>query len=459
MISQHPTRITSALGVHGWSALDPVLLGALTLEAPVLLVGVHGTAKTLLVERVAAALHAEFRHYNASLLNYDDLVGIPLPDEANGLRFVGTPGAIWGASFVFFDEVNRCRADLQNKMFPIVHERRVAGLALQDLRHRWAAMNPPSLLDDIGGYSGVEPLDLALADRFWCVITVPDWSKLTRAERTALVAGVGMPSETLNLQELIDRTREFFVLSELELGDFATRYAVALVDLLAVANIEISGRRAGILRKLVIATHAATRTLNDSPNTRDVCELVLRNGLPQWAEPETPDLAAVIAAHAQAFEIASIESDSVKRRIFEERDPVRRVNVAISSGADDPVLATVMLGALASCPTKPHKIALAAVFTEAFRARNLTPAAWSAIHENAAPVFLPRETETSVAPGARLDAWRNAAAWLATDATATALERAIITACGPELLHEAPLEKLLVDLRGYQAAFLPRGAR
>src|SRR2546430_2360060 len=83
-----------------------VLLAALALEAPVLLVGPHGTAKSLVVERVAGALGLPFRHYNASLLNYDDLVGIPLPDEdGTGLRFVSTGGAIWGAGFAFFDEI------------------------------------------------------------------------------------------------------------------------------------------------------------------------------------------------------------------------------------------------------------------------------------------------------------------------------------------------------------------
>ena len=174
----------------GWGHLDPVLLAALALEAPVLLVGEHGTAKTMLVERLAPALGLELRHYNASLLNYDDLVGIPMPDDNGGLRFVGTPGAVWDAEFVFFDEVNRCRPDLQNKLFPIVHERRVAGVALPKLRHRWAAMNPPAATDDVlGGYLGAEVLDAALADRFWFVVRVPGWESLRRDDRERLAAG------------------------------------------------------------------------------------------------------------------------------------------------------------------------------------------------------------------------------------------------------------------------------
>ena len=131
--------ITATLEVQGWQHLDAILLSALATNFPVLLIGPHGTAKTLLVERLAEALGLSFRHYNASLLNYDDLVGIPMPEEGNEhLRFITTPGAIWDAEFVFFDEISRCRPDLQNKLFPIIHERRVVGMNLERLRYRWA---------------------------------------------------------------------------------------------------------------------------------------------------------------------------------------------------------------------------------------------------------------------------------------------------------------------------------
>ena len=190
---------TEDLGLVGWRRLEPVLLAALADESPLLLVGPHGTGKSLLVERVAGALGLSFRHYNASLLNYDDLVGIPLPDEdGRTLRFVSSPGAIWGAGFVFLDELSRCRPELQNKLFPIVHERRVAGVDLPQLKHRWAAMNPPAPDDDTDAaeaaaagspvYLGAEPLDPALADRFPFVVRVPTWGELSLPERRQLVA-------------------------------------------------------------------------------------------------------------------------------------------------------------------------------------------------------------------------------------------------------------------------------
>lgn len=86
--------ITEQLGIYGWSHLDPIILASLALEAPLLLVSSHGMEKSQLIERVADALHLDFRHYNASLLNYDDLVGFPVPDNGQ-LRFIAVPGAIW----------------------------------------------------------------------------------------------------------------------------------------------------------------------------------------------------------------------------------------------------------------------------------------------------------------------------------------------------------------------------
>jgi MoxR-like ATPase len=90
---------------------------------------------------------------------------------------------------VFVDELNRTRPDLQNKLFPIIHERRVQGVELEKLRYRWAAMNPATKGDNDNEeqYLGAEPLDPALADRFGFLIEVPDWCDLSEAERTEVL--------------------------------------------------------------------------------------------------------------------------------------------------------------------------------------------------------------------------------------------------------------------------------
>ena len=73
--------ITEPLGLYGWKRSESVLLAALLSGEPLLLVGAHGCAKSFVLERLAEALGMEFRSYNASLINYDDLVGVPLPEK------------------------------------------------------------------------------------------------------------------------------------------------------------------------------------------------------------------------------------------------------------------------------------------------------------------------------------------------------------------------------------------
>ena len=148
-------------------------MAALASEAPLLLIGPHGTGKSFLLLRLAEALGLRFRHYNASLLSFDDLVGFPMPDALGGIRYVPTAASIQGAEAVFLDEISRARPEVQNKLFSIIHERRALGMPLTDLRYRWSAMNPPPEDgEDAGEYSGAERLDVALADRFAFVCSV-----------------------------------------------------------------------------------------------------------------------------------------------------------------------------------------------------------------------------------------------------------------------------------------------
>jgi MoxR-like ATPase len=97
-----------------------------------------------------------------------------MPDDDGGIRYAAPPGAIWGAEAVFFDEIGRCRPETANKLFPIIHERRIQGLSLERLRFRWAATNPPPeaqaghAADAEGAsllYEGVESLDPATGGR------------------------------------------------------------------------------------------------------------------------------------------------------------------------------------------------------------------------------------------------------------------------------------------------------
>src|SRR5690606_34602053 len=109
------TYALRSLGLHGLDHLDAVVVAALASEEPLLLVGPHGSAKSALLNRVAAALGLEHRHYNASLVFFDDLLGFPLPNEARN-----APATLWDAQSIFLDEISRCRPEVQNKLFSIV---------------------------------------------------------------------------------------------------------------------------------------------------------------------------------------------------------------------------------------------------------------------------------------------------------------------------------------------------
>ena len=173
------------LGVYGFDAVEPVILAALVTEDPLLLIGPTGTGKTFLLNTLSEALGLEHRHYNASLISFDDLVGFPYPGrpDGTGVRFLETPATVWGAESVLIDEISRCKPEHQNRLFSLVHERRVQGIAAAErLRWRWAAMNPCS--SDQSSVRGLRRLGAARSRR-WptasrCSSTAADWADLDR---------------------------------------------------------------------------------------------------------------------------------------------------------------------------------------------------------------------------------------------------------------------------------------
>ncbi|MBC8171427.1 MAG: MoxR family ATPase [Anaerolineae bacterium] len=407
------TGITDALAIRGWSHLDAVILAALATEAPLLLVGPHGTAKSLLVERIAAALGLEMRHYNAALLNYDDLVGIPLPTEnGDSLRFIQTPGTIWGAEFVFFDEISRCRADLQNKLFPIIHERRVVGIKLDDLKLRWAAMNPPAPDEPDSRamtgayYLGSEPLDPALTDRFPFVIDVPDWSDLSKADRVQLVSWDGdleagsISPETSSLGELVDACQRLIPALEGDFKQWLNDYVVCVVDLLERNGLPQSPRRARMIGRSIVAVHAARIILEGGDvEPERSAEIALLYSLPQTATEVPPVPVKIIATHRQAWEMAQYLEDENWRKVMEEFDLARRVMLADQLGFDDFDMSRLITQTLGAEDSNIRQIGLAtAMFLVFSRRRNLDPSAYEPLSQLAYHILEPRVITVQIYP-------------------------------------------------------------
>ena len=334
MVRSTQTSWLERLGIVGLHDIEPVLLAALVTGQPLILIGAHGTAKSLLLTRVAAALGLEFRHYNASLLNFDDLVGFPLPGKDGRLEYVRTPAAIWGAGAVIFDEISRCRPDIQNKLFPIIHERRVQGILLDTLRFRWAAMNPPSSDEDDNGYSGSEPLDAALADRFAFVVTMPNWTRFTAAQQLSVIRSEDTPiapDDALYLNSLIERTRMTLSLLGEEFSQGVAQYVQTVVGLLGKAGFQLSPRRANFLYRNVLAVNAAALAIDPDVQVTDATLLALRNSLPQLAQGiPVPDL-KLLSAHREAIRTIDLDANDPLRTIMCASSPLERIQLAIKA--------------------------------------------------------------------------------------------------------------------------------
>lgn len=339
----HPPEVSKPpgalrrLGLFGLDAIEAPVLAAVALRAPLLLVGSHGTAKTLLLLRISEALGLECRHYNASLLNFDDLIGFPVPSADGSLTYAKTPAAIWGAGAVIFDEISRCRPEVQNKLFPIVHERKVQGLPLESLEHRWAAMNPPCVDGGEDGWSGSEPLDAALADRFAFVVRMPAWSTFSIDERRAVIAAEERPLGSLECSAFarrIEGIRAALGACETAWGTAITDYVRIVVDLLATSEIDLSPRRANYLRRNILAVHAVFASAGVTWDPSEATLLALAASIPQQAQGRDVPVMKLKTAHREAMKIATLDPADPLRLVLATTDPLRRLEVACGASWD-----------------------------------------------------------------------------------------------------------------------------
>lgn len=301
--SKKPSHLRD-LGVYGFDRFEPVILAALVTEDPMILIGASGTGKTYLLNSLSEALGLEHRHYNASLISFDDLVGFPYPDQDNGsVKFLETPATVWAAESVLIDEISRCKPEHQNRLFSLVHERRIQGVSLHRLRFRWAAMNPCSS-DQTGmeEYAGSEPLDPALADRFGLFIRAADWSELTDVERLKVAdpSGEGkIADDGGQLKRCIDGWRQLFCTQIDSCPESLLIYATTAVSALNSAGVRISPRRSRMIARSLLAA-----TIVKGSSSDRLFRLVLESSIPHLCWGVQPSTEAISAAHRVAWDTA-----------------------------------------------------------------------------------------------------------------------------------------------------------
>lgn len=403
-----PPLLTRPLGLEGWTAYEPVLLAALASEDPLLLIGPHGSAKSFLLERLAQTLGLEYRFYNASLINYDDLVGIPMPDEdRKKLHYISTPSAVWDAEVVFFDEINRTRPELQNKLFPIVHERRVQGVPLTKLRYRWSAMNPPPAADGddetLEVYLGAEPLDPALADRFAFLVEVPGWQQLTEEEKRRVLRDqfAGSHGFPVPLLDMVSSARSHLESLQSAPPQSLQDYLLALLSQFESNKILLSARRVTILHRNILAVHAARMALygfafpklpSQMADWNTSTLLAVRNSLPQTAQGKPVDPAFLLGSHRQAWAVSRLDADNPWRKLLQISDPLERCTEGLCMGkaVADEHASQLVLDAIAVQPDSASRAAVAlAIYGTLHRHRNFRATVFETIAQETRSVLQP----------------------------------------------------------------------
>ena len=329
------TTILEKLGVIGWNHLAPQIIASLATESTLLLVGSHGTAKSMLLENLAAALHLEFRHYNASILNFDDLIGFPAPD-GDTVKYLRSPLDAWNAQAIFIDEISRCRPDMQNRLFPLVHECKLQGKKLERLRFRWSAMNPPPSDDDPDSYLGTNALDRAFADRFSWVLPIP--KDLNAVDRLRVIYGVEFDKDAgIELKKHIRQTQGRLHVVKEVYGSQLAEFVSSVWVLLKRSGLEISFRRSRMIFENIIAL-IATGFFEDVENA------ALRGllySLPQTAEKKI-EKETVIRIFKTAWQFKDFSAVSIQKALIEEQNPIKRIAIALPSQSDDLITATIL---------------------------------------------------------------------------------------------------------------------
>lgn len=295
------------LGVYGFDAVEPVILAALVTEDPLLLIGGCGTGKTYLLNSISEALGMEHRHYNASTINFDDLVGFPFPDKGmQTVRFLPTPATIWNAESVLVDEISRCKPEHQNRLFSIIYERKVQGIPLERLRFRFAAMNPCTDGEtDAPLYAGTEPLDQALADRFAFIVSVPDWRDLDDEARLLIADPRGegaISNDGGALRAFLEERRRRFATLLADHDPRIEQYACGVVSAFDGTGVRLSPRRCRLLVRNILAVLAVSDDATALLEQR--VQLTLSCSLPHAAWGAPIPATQIEAAHRRAWDMA-----------------------------------------------------------------------------------------------------------------------------------------------------------
>jgi MoxR-like ATPase len=323
------------LGIFGYEHVESVIFASLVSGDPLLLIGSCGTGKTQLLNSLSDALGLDHRHYNASLISFDDLVGFPFPDKDNReVDYLRTPATVWDAESVLIDEISRCKPEHQNRLFSVIQEKKVQGLPLTKLIYRWAAMNPFSndqSTSDV--YLGSEPLDQALADRFAFILNVPDWDEFTKEVQLRILNSADVvvtDSVREEFRSALDEWRRQFERNLARIPEGIYEYCRLVTNEFRDAETRLSPRRARQLVRNIVAI----ATVNGSFDENDF-KLALQWSLPHRAFGLCPIQQTIEAIHKTVWEVTLLTGpDRWLAEFHHERDLSKKLALLVEHAPD-----------------------------------------------------------------------------------------------------------------------------
>ncbi len=261
-------RLRQAIGsvIVGHDDVVEIALIALLCRGNVLLEGVPGLGKTLLVRVLAGALGLRFSRIQFTPdLMPADIIGTDILTEEDGRRaFQFSAGPVF-ANIVLADEINRATPKTQSALLEAMQERTVTVRGrTYDLEEPYIVLATQNPIEMEGTY----PLPEAQVDRF------------------LLKATVGFPSVD-EIEEITVRNTEG---NGIEIPEAAASAADVLLGRNVVREIPVAQALRNYAARLVLATHPADEIA--PPRVRDFVEY--------GASPRAA-IALIMAAKAKAF--------------------------------------------------------------------------------------------------------------------------------------------------------------
>ena len=206
--------------------VDETLL-ALVAGGHVLLEGVPGLGKTLLVKTLADALHLQFQRiqFTPGLMPADILgTTVALESDTGGKRFEFQPGPVF-SNLVLADEINRATPKTQSALLEAMQEHSVTiGGKTHKLPEPYFVLATQNPLEMEGTY----PLPEAQLDRFFCKLLVkfPTADDLETILDRTTETHRPFAQPVLNGERILELTR---MAREIPIAAEVRRYGIALV--------------------------------------------------------------------------------------------------------------------------------------------------------------------------------------------------------------------------------------